>query len=270
MKNFFINSVKLPKETRLSHIEEEFTAKFHHSLDGSHYISLENESKYVFYYKFNVIVFIWFTSEELEFRLRKIASSIEKKDFTFDITQDAQLEINPRAKLDFLIQEDKIILKEFGLEYLEVISILIAQSVALEYYEIMIEQIFPKNAAFYEELKKTGDIKIKQRDILQFGANILSMRHTIVNDLFLLDKPDILWDDIILEKFYNAIYKFYDLGDRFEAIEYKLDLMNKDIEFINDITNYKHSSFLEWIIIFLILFEIAMSLWDKLSPLLLK
>ena len=75
-----------------------------------------------------------------------------------------------------------------------------------------------------------------------------------------------LWDDIVLEKFYNALYKFYDLSDRFEALEYKLDLMNGDIEFLNDIASYKHSSFLEWIIIFLILFEIFMSLGEKIFP----
>jgi uncharacterized Rmd1/YagE family protein len=71
-------------------------------------------------------------------------------------------------KLDFLITEDSISLKKIDDGYIEVISIIIAQSVALEYYEIMIEQIFPKNASFYDELKRTGNFNMKQKDILQF------------------------------------------------------------------------------------------------------
>lgn len=270
MKNLKINSYKLPKELRLSHVEKEFSAKFNHSLDGSYYISLENGSKYIFYYKFNVIVFFGLTDEEINFRLTNLATAIWKEKFNTEIRQDAELIQNPKMKLDFLITEDSISLKKIDDGYIEVISIIIAQSVALEYYEIMIEQIFPKNASFYDELKRTGNFHMKQKDILQFWANILSIRHTIVNDLFLLDKPDVLWDEILLEKFYNVLYKFYDLHDRFEALEYKLDLMNGDIEFLNDIASYKHSSFLEWIIIFLILFEIFMSLWEKIFPLLIK
>jgi hypothetical protein len=76
MKNLKINSYKLPKELRLSHIEKEFSAKFNHSLDGSYYISLENGSKYIFYYKFNVIVFFGLTDEEINFRLTNLATSI--------------------------------------------------------------------------------------------------------------------------------------------------------------------------------------------------
>ena len=266
MKNLKINSYKLPKEIRLSHIESEFSAKFNHSLDGSYYISIENGLKYVFYYKFNVIVFFGFSDEETAFRLTKLAQSCGREKFDMDINQEAMLLENSKMKLDFLISEDTISLKKIDIWYIEVISIIIAQTVALEHYEIMIEQIFPKNASFYDELKLTGNFHMKQKDILKFWANILSIRHTIVNDLFLLDKPDVLWDDIVLEKFYNALYKFYDLSDRFEALEYKLDLMNGDIEFLNDIASYKHSSFLEWIIIFLILFEIFMSLGEKIFP----
>lgn len=266
MKNFSINSYKLPKEIRLSNIESVFTSKFHHSLDGSYYVSLEDGLKYVFYYKFNVIVFFWFTKDEELFRLNNLGKSIWKESIDIDIHQDAELEINPDMEKDFSISEELISLKQVDIWYIEVISIIIAQSVALEYYEIMVDQIFPKNANFYDEMKNTWDLHIKQKDILKFWANILSIRHTIVNDLFLLDKPDILWDDMILEKFYNILYKSYDLEDRFEALEYKLDLMNNDIEFLNDIAWYKHTSFLEWIIIFLILFEIVMNLSEKILP----
>jgi uncharacterized Rmd1/YagE family protein len=81
-------------------------------------------------------------------------------------------------------------------------------------------------------------------------------------DLFLLDKPNILWDNENAELLYNKLASSLELKDRFDVIEYKLDSIKDDIAMIMDLTNHNHSSFLEWIIIILIMIEIVMSLME--------
>jgi len=88
------------------------------------------------------------------------------------------------------------------------------------------------------------------------------MKHHIVSDLYLLDKPDIIWDDSSLESFYESLYKFFDLSSRFTSLEYKLNIMTENVTFLHEILNYKKGHFLEWIIIYLILFEIVFALLE--------
>ncbi len=87
------------------------------------------------------------------------------------------------------------------------------------------------------------------------------LRHEIIVDMHLLDKPNILWDDETAERLYNDLSVFFELKERFEIVEFKLGLLKDDIMFLTDILNHKKSEFLEWIIIWLIAFEIIMGLY---------
>lgn len=82
----------------------------------------------------------------------------------------------------------------------------------------------------------------------------------MVNDLFLLDKPNILWDNEEAEKLYNMLSSTLELKDRFEIVEHKLTHLKENITLALDLFNHKHSEVLEWIIILLIAFEIVMGL----------
>ena len=88
------------------------------------------------------------------------------------------------------------------------------------------------------------------------------MKHEIVNNLFLLDKPEVTWDDSVIEKFYDHLYVFFDLKDRFRALEYKINMINDDIIFLNELLNYRTGHMMEIIIILLIAFEISITLFD--------
>ncbi len=82
----------------------------------------------------------------------------------------------------------------------------------------------------------------------------------MVSDLFLLDKPNILWDNAEAEKLYNRLSSILELKDRFEIVEHKLSHLKDDISMALDLINHRHSEVLEWIIIVLIGFEIVMGL----------
>lgn len=84
--------------------------------------------------------------------------------------------------------------------------------------------------------------------------------------LYLLDKPNILWDNEDAESLYNSLATSLELSDRFEVVSYKLGSIKDDIIMVMDITNHKHSSFLEWIIIVLIAVEIVMGLVEWFKP----
>ncbi len=59
----------------------------------------------------------------------------------------------------------------------------------------------------------------------------------------------------------NLHYRL-ELKERFEVVEYKLNSIKDDIIMIMDLKNHSHSSFLEWIIIILIVIEVIMGFME--------
>lgn len=249
----YLYAGKLGNNSELLDIEKVFSAKFSKSIDGSYYLKV-SESRIVFYYKFDVIVFFGFKQEEIQHYIELLKTPLKEK----VIFQDYYISYDISKILegkDFFITDDKLYLRSTNFEYLEVISLLLSHSVALENYEWEIDTLLG-NTKFYKHDNKN----IKEKEVLELGSKILSMKHEIISDLYLLDKPDIVWDDFQLEKFYESLYKFFDLSSRFSSLEYKLNIMTENVTFLHEILNYKKWHFLEWIIIYLILFEIVYTL----------
>lgn len=241
--------------SQLIDIEKVFSAKFKKSIDESFYLKI-SKTKIIFYYKFDVIVFLDFRKDEIDHQLELLSVGEKEK----NIFQDYYVSFDPKtipSVKEFVISDELVNIKENTLEYLEIISLLLAHSVALEHYESEIDTLL-ENTKFYNPESSN----IKEKEVLWLGSKILTMKHQIVSDLYLLDKPDIIWDDITLENFYESLYKFYDLNSRFHSLEYKLNTMTENVTFLHEILNYKKSHFLERIIIYLIVFEIAYTLAD--------
>jgi uncharacterized Rmd1/YagE family protein len=85
--------------------------------------------------------------------------------------------------------------------------------------------------------------------------------------LYLLDKPDIVWDDVELESLYNQLSLQLELKSRFDVIEYKISYLKESVDFAKDMINQKSSEFLEWIIIWLIVVEIVFSVYSFVKDL---
>ena len=258
MKKILVIAKQLEKHIKLKDIEKEFSSKFHSSLDGSFYFS-PKKNQYIFYYKFNTIVFIGMTPEEVTYRVHNLST----KTLQFEsLTQEYHLIIDDTIENAFLLTSNFVKIKTFHLNFLEVISLNIAQSVILDYYETVVESFLPRSTSFYEEIQQTWEIQLRSKEILKIGASALSLKHEIVANLFLLDKPEVTWDDSALEKLYDNLYTLFDLRDRFKSLEYKLNMINDDIVFLNELLNYRKGHMMEIIVILLIAFEIVITLFD--------
>jgi uncharacterized Rmd1/YagE family protein len=84
----------------------------------------------------------------------------------------------------------------------------------------------------------------------------------MVGRVALSDKPDVLWDRPDLERHYARITEEYEIDERFEAVEAKLDLIGRTIQTAIDLVQSRRTLRVEWYIVILILFEIALTLYE--------
>lgn len=219
------------------------------------------DDKMITYSHFNVLTLINWDKEDINkiFNLLNIITADENSSKK-NIFQDYPITINSKLDTSFTIDNEKISLKEYNLISLLIISHVISQSVALEVYENKLSDYYEKSRSLIDA-SDTYSI-FKRSHLAKFAKQLVLIRHDMLIDLYLLDKPNILWDNEDAEMLYNKLSYSLELKNRFEIVEYKLDSIKDDIVMVMDLTNHNHSSFLEWIIIVLIMIEIVMGLLE--------
>lgn len=164
-----------------------------------------------------------------------------------------------------IIDENTIKYDKFDKATASIISLALSQSVGLEIRERTLEMKMKESKELYSEIEQ---LRIKDRArLMKFASSIAKERFDILNQLYLLDKPDILWDDVQLESLYNQLSLQLELKSRFDVIEYKIAYLKESVEFAKDMINQKSSEFLEWIIIWLIVIEIVFSVYSFIKDL---
>lgn len=244
----------LEKSPAKEEVELRLGIRFERILEKAVYAKLFGG--YLFLTAFNCAVFIGIKKEDISEIVRLLGGRLKLG----HINQDYKIEIDPSLASSFRITNDKLYLKNGADSQLFVAALIVSQSVELEKYENVLDNKL-STSKFMLSQRQKGYFG-KRKSLIELASSLALLRHEIIVDMHLLDKPNILWDDEVAERLYNELSMFFELKERFEIVEFKLGLLKDDIMFLTDILNHKKSEFLEWIIIWLIAFEIFMGLYQ--------
>ncbi len=156
------------------------------------------------------------------------------------------------------IHLDTIYLSEENEEEMLAISHGIAQSLKLSVFEESIQNTIEDTKYLPESLAKTGKIMLTRRETAKLRGKLFLEKSNIHLHSELLDTPEFFWEYPELEGFYNLSISYLDVKPRIEVLNKKLNIIQELLNMLADEQNHKHSSFLEWIIIILIAFEILL------------
>jgi required for meiotic nuclear division protein 1 len=125
---------------------------------------------------------------------------------------------------------NKIILSKLDKEKIQIISFVLSQSVALERYEVKIEQRLNELAKIIENIKLNLKKEFKEQYLLSQISDIFLIKQKAISHLSLFDKPDTTWEKPEIEKLYNKLYLYFELEDRFDILNEKLNFYQKIIK----------------------------------------
>ena len=158
-----------------------------------------------------------------------------------------------------------ICLQSLSPERLILIAEALAKSVVLARHEREVSSVFEKTEPFAHELARSGRTVGGRRAILQQIGNALSVQHRVTGPVAVSEKPDILWDKPSLERLYARLEDEYELKERAEALNRKLKVVAETAQVLTDIIDTRRSLRLELIIVFLILFEVLITIYQLAS-----
>ena len=98
-----------------------------------------------------------------------------------------------------------------------IVSLIVAQSAAMEYYERIVDRLFARTASFVERLERYGTVPFRVRRLHRFIGEAISTRSEVLQVLHLLDKPEAAWDDPEMDRIYGDLRAEFDLVDRYRA-----------------------------------------------------
>jgi uncharacterized Rmd1/YagE family protein len=140
----------------------------------------------------------------------------------------------------------------------------LAQSVALDYYHDVSENLLTEVKGFANELEVSGKLKISRKNMRRFMGRALNTQNDIAENIYIFDAPDLAWEDEYLDKLNQGLMKHFDLRVRFSEIEYTLRIIEDNLSVFREIVHQRESNTLEYIIILLILVEVFDLLITKL------
>jgi uncharacterized Rmd1/YagE family protein len=152
--------------------------------------------------------------------------------------------------------------REFSLERLLIVSDALAKSVVLGRDEREVTNVFDTIEPFARELANFGKTSRNRTDLLKLMGNALLVQHRLSGRVAVGEKPDVLWDRPDLERLYARLEDEYELSERAETLNRKLEVIADTASRLADIVDTKHSLRLEIIVVFLIAFEIVMTFYE--------
>jgi uncharacterized Rmd1/YagE family protein len=112
---------------------------------------------------------------------------------------------------------------------------------------------------------KRKKLRWNNKKILSLIAYAIKLRHSILSELLLLDKPASVWESKQLDKFYEALYDMFELEERFTALDRKLEILLENTQIITDLSVSRKEIFLEWMIVGLFIIDVMLFLFEILA-----
>lgn len=146
------------------------------------------------------------------------------------------------------------------------VSFGVAQSVKLEVFENQLDDLVTRSAFIPKDLAKHGKINADRTTLSKMTGEIMLQRNRVhlQHDFFDADMPDFFWEGKYenLEPVFKQTRKYLDICKRADATNRRLDILKEVFEMMDANLNIRHSTKLEMIVIWLIVLECALTLFE--------
>ncbi|UTD26862.1 RMD1 family protein [Bradyrhizobium sp. WD16] len=211
-------------------------------------------------FRYGVAVLIGLSATEETALLDRLSPRIEGRLARFE-EETATIELGGGAE-DQVPVGGPVQLRDMSAARLLVVSDVLAKSVALAHDEREVARVLEVIDPFAKELAEHGRTGRRRTALLKLIGNALLVQHRVSGRVAIAEKPDALWDRPDLERLYARLEDEYELHERLEALNAKIEVIAKTATTLADIIDTRRSLRVELVVVLLIAFEIVMTLYQ--------
>lgn len=222
------------------------------------YLVLEwSRDCFAFAFDFGALVFVNVPKATTTAILHIVGSHMTREPHA-PLEEDFLVELREGASME--VAFDRVVVPALTPVTIEVIATVIAQSVALDYYDEDAQAIMNRVGTLATEIASLGKPRGRSRDLIRFVGAAIASQVEIINAISLLDKPDATWEDELADKLHERMRTLLEIPERYRALEAKLLTIREANDAFLDMTTQRRMFLLEVAIVLLILLEVVMGL----------
>ena len=221
--------------------------------DSSSELFYGANGKFEYSCNYGVIVFSGYAEDEMKAIIQTVVTHLKDPAVAW-LRDEFQVRVDPGKEMSFEFAE--AVVGKMDEKVIRVAMLNLAQSVALDFYHSVSENLLTEVKAFSHQLERTGKLKISRNNMHRFLGKALNTQNDIAENIYIFDAPDLTWEDEYLDKLHRGLIKHFDLKVRFSEIEYTQRIIENNLTVFREIIHQRESNLLEVIIILLILVEV--------------
>ncbi|WP_343487155.1 RMD1 family protein [Allomuricauda sp. d1] len=211
-----------------------------------------SDKKYAYVFQYGMVSFFNLSKQEIDdffVSLRQVSKGVFGDPFSDAISVTV-------ANGKDLVGFGQVQLNDFDSEAIRLVMLNASQSVALDRYGELTEDLLLDTNAHTKYLEQKGRLDIKGNKLKRYIGKTLNIKNQIAENLYIFDSPEVTWDNERLNRLNSSLKQTFDLKDRYRHIHDRLEIINENLQLFKDIMDHRESSRLEWIIIILIFVEV--------------
>jgi uncharacterized Rmd1/YagE family protein len=227
------------------------------------HISINNE-KNIFIYAFGVVI-LWGLLEKEEKSIIELIKKNCKNVINSDTNNNQEVYLYRKGENFHFPVRNKIIIESNSIIEKLAISYALAQDTILSHYESDVSDTIEETKKIPIELRDHGTISLSHKEISR-NIGLIFMKRSAVNlNRGVLDNPDIFREEgDEVENYYNTVRHQLEIDKRLEILDKRLMLLKELYDVLNSDVKSDGKFRLEWIVVYLILIEIFISLFWKI------
>jgi len=236
-----IEAIQIAEAFNIKKLRADFGVEPHSSSPSEIFYTLTNKKRHLYIFDYGVVVFANYSTvkkkEFIEF-VKDYAST----NVYLDFFEEYRIEIDANIP-KVIIKNDYVSVPYVDASVMKIVMLNIAQSVALDYYEALTDDLITSSRIYIQELEQRGKLSVSKKNLLKYIGKVLNVKNS--EELNLLNRH---------------LKANFDINPRFRDLDYRLDIVEDNLKLFTDVLNVRESSRLEWIVIILIFLEIMIAL----------
>ena len=142
--------------------------------------------KYQYYFNYGVMVFAAHSEEEMKVAVRAVAPYLKSPNEQW-LRDDHEITVQ-EGELEF--EFDRLIVDHLDAKVSRIAMFNLAQSVALDYYHQITENLLTEIRGFSRDLELSGKLSINRKNMLKFIGRALNTQNDIADNIYIFDAPE--------------------------------------------------------------------------------
>ncbi|HEX8794267.1 MAG TPA: RMD1 family protein [Polyangiaceae bacterium] len=146
------------------------------------------------------------------------------------------------------VRFDRAVVPDLDTRTAVIVSLGVAQSVAMEYYESDLDALVAELQKRSKLLATEGRLRGSARALMRFIGEGMTMHSEIVHTLSLLESPGITWEDEAFDRLYRELRAIFEIEERYRALDHELRIVQDNLALMVDMARQRRFEFLEIIV----------------------